>query len=70
MTMGRGGVALCLTLFGCAAVVGAVHFEQRRELRRLEAGVLLDLEREKYRRKALQVDSPQPRARNEDDSRV
>jgi hypothetical protein len=55
----RGGVVgLGLVVMGSAAIVYYVHFEQKRELRRMQQSVYLDAEREQFRRQVLAQREP------------
>lgn len=51
--MARGKVALGLTALGTIGVISYVHYDQKREIRRMREGVYLDAERERFRRKVL-----------------
>lgn len=48
----KGGTnALILTIIGTLSIVTYVHLSQKREIKRMKESVLLDAERESYRRR-------------------
>lgn len=47
--MSKGAITLTIVLLGTAGTVFAVHLNQKRELQRLKEGVMIELERERYR---------------------
>lgn len=51
--MNRGFVALFVTALATSGVITYVHYDQKRELRRMRQGVYLDAEREQFRRQVL-----------------
>ncbi len=51
--MSRGLIALSVTAVVTAGIIAFVHYDQKRELRRMREGVYLDAERERYRRQVL-----------------
>lgn len=51
--MGKGVMALCITAMGTIGIISYVHYDQKREIRRMRQGVYLDAERERFRRKVL-----------------
>lgn len=49
--MNGGTKALCVTAIATVSVIAYVHFEQKRELNRMKQSVLIDAERESFRRR-------------------
>lgn len=52
--MRAGAAALALTCLATASCITYVHVDQKRDLRRMQASVLYDAERESYRRRYLE----------------
>ena len=51
--MNRGFIALTITVLCTSGIIGYVHYDQKREIRRMREAVYLDAERERYRRQVL-----------------
>jgi PET assembly of cytochrome c oxidase, mitochondrial len=49
--MRGGAIALSVTCAGSAAIIAYVHYDQKRELRRMQQSVLYDAEREAFRQR-------------------
>lgn len=52
--MRGGAVALAVTCVATSSCVAYVHWEQKRDLRRMQASVLYDVERESIRRRFVE----------------
>lgn len=51
--MGRGGLtALAIACLGTGSCIAYVHWEQKRDIRRMQLSILYDAEREASRRQA------------------
>jgi hypothetical protein len=49
--MRGGAIALSVTCAGSAAIIAYVHYDQKRELHRMQQSVLYDAEREAFRKR-------------------
>lgn len=53
MAIPRSFAALAITCAATLGIIGYVHWDQKKEISRMQAGVLLDAERERHRREVL-----------------
>ena len=68
--MSRSSVAgLAAAVIGSAIVIVAVHWDQHRERRRMEEGLLLELKRARYRQEVLARENKDRAQQLEEDER-
>ncbi|PXF43832.1 hypothetical protein BWQ96_06453 [Gracilariopsis chorda] len=53
MAVSRAFAVLAITCAATLGIIGYVHWDQKKQISRMQAGVLLDAERERHRREVL-----------------